>query len=357
MARARSVAEETAEGRYHKLSRLWAPVVLHCWSKDSGRGPVGGRTLERVGAVRPPVQVALARAVAEVPGPAGEWAYEPKYDGWRAVVADGVLHSRRGADLRDRFPEIVAAAAGFGAAVLDGELVALRGGRLQFAALQVGPARRRRDGIAVVLLAFDLLATPAGDDARPWPYQQRRAALDALLDGAPPAVQPVPWTTDRDAALTWLDPAWAAVGVEGVLAKPLRSPYLRDHRSGWRKIRLRSTTEAAVLGVTGSSALVLGLPDRRGRWRAAGVSLPVTVALRGELAALLRPTGQDRVRLPGIVAGLPGGEDTEYLPVHPEVVVEIAVDAAVEYGRWRHHPHVLRLRPDLTALDLATRAQ
>jgi ATP-dependent DNA ligase len=93
-----------------------------------------------MGVLRPPVGLALARDDAEVPGPDRRWRYEPKFDGWRGLVfsATGFVQSRRDNDLAGRFPEIVAAAGGLGDVVLDGELVALRGGKLDFGALTVG---------------------------------------------------------------------------------------------------------------------------------------------------------------------------------------------------------------------------
>lgn len=82
-------------------------------------------------------RLALARDEREVPGPDRRWAFEPKLDGWRAVVftATGVMQPRRDNDLAGRFPEIVTAARTIGDLVVDGEVVALREGRLEFGAL------------------------------------------------------------------------------------------------------------------------------------------------------------------------------------------------------------------------------
>lgn len=161
-------------------------------------------------------------------------------------------------------------------------------------------------------------------------------------------------TLDRTEALRWMDPAAAELGVEGVVAKPLHVPYQAGRRSGWVKVRQRSTTEAAVIGVCGADQVVLGRATGSGAWRAIGLSLPLTRQLRIELAALLRPAGPDTATLPGLVAGLPGHEALSYHPVRPEVVVEIEADTAVEHGRSRHRPRVLRVRPDRTPGDLPT---
>jgi ATP-dependent DNA ligase len=92
------------------------------------------------------------------------------------------LQSRNGNDLARRFPGVVDAAAELGDVVLDGELVALRDGRMDFAAMASAPASRASAGV-VYYVAFDLLAV-AGDDLRPQPHRLRRDELTALFDGA-----------------------------------------------------------------------------------------------------------------------------------------------------------------------------
>ena len=304
--------------------------------------------------LHPPVSVAVADPAHELPSAPGRWAYEPKLDGYRVIgfAARGLLQSRQGnTSMTTRFPEVTAEIARCGDVVLDGELVALHGMRLAFSALQSGPAKRRRDGVTAVFMAFDLLA--AGDrDLRTQSYLDRRAALATLLAGHQAHLQLTEYTLDADAAREWLRPGWGEAGVEGVVAKPRASRYAR--RCGWLKVRRRHTTEAVVLGVAESNALILGTPNHAGQWRVTGVSLPVPEQLRAELAARLRadPDQLDPVQLPGIVGGLPGDSEIIYQPVQAVLVVEIEVDTAVEFGRHRHRPRVLRIRDDLTAGDL-----
>ena len=61
--------------------------------------------------VQPPVEPMLAKAQAKVPDDAGVWSYEPKWDGFRALVFrdgdDVVLQSRNGKDLGRYFPELL----------------------------------------------------------------------------------------------------------------------------------------------------------------------------------------------------------------------------------------------------------
>ncbi len=89
--------------------------------------------------VLPPLEPMLAKAQAAVPGDAGVWSYEPKWDGFRALVFrdgdDVVLLSRSGKDLARYFPEVLDAVRDELAprCVLDGEIVVPReiGGRVR----------------------------------------------------------------------------------------------------------------------------------------------------------------------------------------------------------------------------------
>jgi ATP-dependent DNA ligase len=112
--------------------------------------------------VRPPVVVQLAEPARTVPAsrPGRPLRYEPKWDGWRAVLFSraGCLRSRRDNELGGRFPELLAAGAQLGDVVLDGEIVALRDGRMDFGALSSRPRDRAAAGITIYYVAFDLLA-------------------------------------------------------------------------------------------------------------------------------------------------------------------------------------------------------
>jgi ATP-dependent DNA ligase len=212
--------------------------------------------------------------------------------------------------------------------VLDGELVALRGGRPAFAALQSYRGRRAGDDTQILFIAWDLLAV--GDqDWRRRPLSERRTGLLERLPAGPHRIQPVPATTDPDQAERW----WRHPTdlIEGIVLKPLAAPYRPGYASGWLKLRRTHTVELVVLGVTGrgrTTALVLGAPDEGGRPRAVGVSLPLPSAAHRELAPLLRPSGDEGL-LPGVVGGLPGAESIPYQPVHPDTVVEVATDLTV----------------------------
>ncbi len=264
------------------------------------------------------------------------------------------MWSWHGTDLSRAFSDVADAAAALPDTVLDGELVAaLNDGsgvafdRLQTRAGRRGP-RRGADFIVHVTL-FDVL-TVGETDWRPRPYTTRRTELLRLLDDGPATLRAVPTTEDAHQALQWVG---ALSGVEGLVGKKLDGRHVDGVRSGWVKWRQRHTTEAVVIGVTGATpaaqALVLGRPCG-GLMRAVGVSLPLAQQVRVAVAPLLHAAGGGMRELPGTVGGLLGAEPVRYLPVKPEVVVDIEVEQErLEFGRYRHRPRVRRVRGDLTA--------
>lgn len=162
-------------------------------------------------------------------------------------AAVGRVQSRRDNDLAARFPEIVAAARGLGDVVVDGELVALRDGRLDFGALTSSPKGRAAVGAAIYYVAFDLLAD--GEvDLRSESYRIRRAALEARFAGVGPPLQLVPSTTNRTEAMQWMRPEAAHVGIEGIVAKDTTKPYRAGRTGDWRKIRQKIVVDAVVVG-------------------------------------------------------------------------------------------------------------
>ena len=307
-----------------------------------------------MGVLVPPVELLLARDAREIPGPGPGWAYEPKFDGWRAVVfaAPGVVQSRRNNDLAARFPEIVTAARSLGDVVVDGELVALREGRLDFGSLAVMPRARAAAGVEVYFIAFDLLAVSA-EDVRGMPLAARRARLEEVFAAAVPPLQLTPSIQDRAATELWMRPETAEVGIEGVVAKKTTSRYRGGRTGDWLKVRQKVVVDAVAIGVAGPlarpEALLLARPDRDGVLLPIGLSLPLPPAFRDEAAGLVVPTGEPRRRLPTTVLGQEG---SEYVPVHPTLVVEAEAEAAVMTFTARLRPRIHRFRTDLTPADL-----
>jgi ATP-dependent DNA ligase len=183
-----------------------------------------------------------------------------------------------------------------------------------------------------------------------------------LARGLPPGLVLSPATTDPAVARTWLR-GYTSSGIEGVVAKRADQPYRAGVR-GWQKLRARVTDEAVIGGVIGPAGaprvLILGRYDAAGWLHVAGRSTELHPSARAALGAVLRshsgrghpwPTTLPRSRWGGRPA-----EPLAYTRVHPEVVVELVVDPAVDGPRWRHPVRFARIRPDLCVEDLRRRA-
>jgi ATP-dependent DNA ligase len=292
--------------------------------------------------ISPPLSPQLARSRTSLPEGDG-WAYEPKFDGFRAVVfVDGdekIIKSRNGKPLDRYFPEVVAALPS-GRYVLDGEIVAETFDTL---GQRIHPALSRIERLSVEtparLIAFDLLAQ--GDDVlMDLPYRSRRERLEG--SGIDVALAPVVWTADD--ARGWLETE------EGVIAKEADAPYRPGERVGMVKIKRVRTIDAVVLGwrpgkVEGTlGAIILGLYTPDGVLREVGHSSGFSAKEKRELPARLAPyeTGE---RGSGGPSRWSAGKDLEWIALRPELVVEITFDH-VSDNRIRHGAKVQRWRDD-----------
>jgi ATP-dependent DNA ligase len=308
-------------------------------------------------ALKPPIKPQLALSRKQLPEDEG-WAYEPKYDGFRALAfVDGAklfLQSRTGKPLARYFPELEFPA---GAYVLDGELVILdEAGREVFDALQnrLHPAESRVRMLAeqtpARFRAFDLLAVGKRKALRN-PFVERRAALEELFGGFddPGTVELTPLTRDPAEAEPWL-----AEG-EGVIAKRLDSPYLEGERKAMVKVKRLRTIDAVVAGwrpgkeegTVGS--LILGLYGDDGELKIVGHTSGLKAAEKRELVGTLAPyeTGERGSADPSRWSA---DRDLEWVDLRPELVVEVTFDH-VSAGRIRHGAKLLRWREDKPASE------
>ncbi|WP_029291762.1 ATP-dependent DNA ligase [Cellulomonas sp. HZM] len=322
--------------------------------------------------VMPPVAPMLARSVKEIPD-VGH--VEPKWDGFRTIVfRDGdevELGSRNERPMTRYFPEVVEAVrATFPPrAVIDGEIVVVSGDRLDFEALQqrIHPAesrvRRLSQETPASFVAFDLLAL-GDDDLTGLPFSERRARLVEALADAQAPVHVTPATDDLATAREWFT-QFEGAGLDGVVAKPLDGTYQPDKRAMF-KIKHERTADCVVAGyrlhkqgdVVGS--LLLGLYTDDGRLQHVGVVASFPMARRRELVDELAPltTGvEDHPwtsaaptgdRVPGAVSRWNAGKDLSFVPLRPELVVEVAYDH-MEGDRFRHTTQFRRWRPDRDA--------
>jgi ATP-dependent DNA ligase len=163
----------------------------------------------------------------------GDWVFEVKWDGFRAIVStEGTplrVRSRRGWDMTPFVPELSALPV---AATFDGELVAFgRDGTPDFPLL-CERMLMRRPGIAVTFIVFDLLSFDGRDLTRA-PYSERRAQLEAL--GLSGVYWQTPETFEDGHALF---EAVCEHELEGVVAKRRGGRHLAGDR-GWVKTKNR----------------------------------------------------------------------------------------------------------------------
>jgi ATP-dependent DNA ligase len=333
-------------------------------------------------AIAPPVEPMLARIATEIP--AGDYLFEPKWDGFRAIVYRGpgtvFIQSRDLRPLDRYFPELHAAFLALlpEGCVLDGEIVIVSPGGLDFDALQLRlhPAASRAAKLAketpAEFVAFDALAI-GGRDLRRVPQAERRRELEALLTSAKPPLHLTPMTRDRGVAVEWLA-RFEGAGLDGVIAKPEGGVYEPGKRA-MLKIKHARTADCAVAGFrwhkNGANELVgsllLGLYDAAGALHHVGVTSAFTVAKRRELARELAPL-RERVlaghpwrewadagahaatRMPGGQSRWSAGKDLSWEPVRVERVCEVKYDH-MQGDRFRHAAVFERWRFDKRPQD------
>jgi ATP-dependent DNA ligase len=290
--------------------------------------------------LKPPLAPQLARSRANLPEGDG-WAYEPKYDGFRAIAFvdgdDTYLQSRNGKPLSRYFPELVFPK---GRYILDGEIVAASfdtlGQRIHPAASRIA---RLAEETPATYYAFDVLAL---DDevVMERSYDERRTLLEKLV------TEPLELT---DVARTAADAEHWLHEAEGVIAKEAAAPYRPGERTGMIKVKRVRTVDAVVIGWRPGKAertvgaLILALYDGD-RLRVVGHTSGFTAKEKRELVDRLAPyeTGE---RGSGEASRWTQGRELEWVELRPELVVEITFDH-VSDGRIRHGAKVQRWRED-----------
>ncbi len=295
--------------------------------------------------------------------PGEGWAFEPKWDGFRAVAAnDGEprLDSRQQRPLLRYFPELIDIIATMpNDAVIDGEVVVVNQDALAFDMLQqrIHPAETRitmlSEATPGTLVAFDLLAHN-GEDLRKSPFEERRARLEQVMESVHPEWSLTPSTTDLDTAKRWFD-EFEAAGCDGIVAKSLDGPYVEGKRE-MLKFKHRRAVDCVVGGYRihkdgdKIGSLLLGLYSKGGSLafigHCSGFSNHDRVELLAKFDALkdAESFGED-VRAPGGPSRWTGDKDLSWVPVKPGVVVEISYDQLTG-DRFRHATRFERWRPD-----------
>lgn len=317
----------------------------------------------------------LAKAVSRVPEPdavPGGLLYEPKWDGFRAIIyfdGDEVKIGSRGSKWLTRyFPEMVEAFKRLlpERCVIDGELVVPLGepGRqkLDWSALtqRIHPADSRVQRLAeetpAVFVAFDLLRR-GDDDLLEKPFEERREELEDLLGEVPPPIHVTQVTRDVEIARRWLE-EFEGAGLDGVVAKPLAEAYSPGKRR-MLKVKHQRTADVVVLGYRvhksghGVGSLLVGLYDEDGELRNVGGVSAFSDRKRQELIDVLEPlVVRDETGKPELGeterSRFSSGKDVSFVKLRPERVLEVRFDH-MEGDRFRHTAQFERWRPDREA--------
>jgi ATP-dependent DNA ligase len=301
--------------------------------------------------------------------PEGEgWQYEPKWDGFRCIaVRDGdrlYLVSRSGKDLGRYFPEVAALLGGIKLRefTVDGELIIPLGDALSFEALQLRlhPAasriKRLSEQTPAEYMLFDLLGS-GSEKLSGRALSDRRRALEAFHSkSAVPGLLLSPATTDRQAALGWLERSGGAL--DGVVAKRLDQPYRFGERA-MVKVKQQRTADCVVGGFRYAEkrkevgSLLLGLYGEDGLLHHVGFTSAIAGRERPALTAKL----EKLIGGPGFTGNAPGGpsrwataRSAEWQPLKPKLVAEVRYDQ-VTGRRFRHGTGFLRWRPDKVPED------
>ncbi len=326
--------------------------------------------------ISPPIEPMLAKLADGLP-PEGDYLFEPKWDGFRAIVfrsaKDVYIQSRDLRPLDRYFPELHDALLERlpKDCVLDGEIVIAAQGGLDFDALQLRlhPAASRVAKLAKEtpssFIAFDVLYSQA-TDYRAKPQGERRKALEKILAKAKAPLYLTPVTRDRALAAQWLQ-HFEGAGLDGVIAKPAALPYQPGKRA-LIKVKHARTADCVVAGFrwhkSGRDAvgsLLLGLYDEHGVLQHVGVTSSFNMQKRKALVAELEPLRKDAFenhpwkewarasgeasRMPGAQSRWSAGKDLSWEPLRIERVCEVKYDH-LQGDRFRHAATFLRWRRD-----------
>ncbi|WP_040585794.1 ATP-dependent DNA ligase [Segniliparus rugosus] len=332
-------------------------------------------------ALAPPFAPMLAKAAEAVPdqGDPPCWSYEPKWDGFRGIVfwdgSEARIGSRGEKELTRYFPELCEALARAlpRSGVFDGEIVVpqVEDGRacLDWDALsaRIHPAASRIKLLAETtpahFVAFDLVEED-GAGLLDEPFAVRRERLERLFRPTGTCHLSVA-TTDGALAARWFA-EFEGAGLDGVVAKRLDGPY-RPGKRDMVKVKHSRTADCVVIGYrphqkgVGVGSLMLGL-YADGGFHLVGGAGSFSNEVRRELLETLAPleTGEEAS---GEANRWKKAERAKYVPVRPELVVEVAYDQMLPGGlgwqarqdsprearpgsRFRHAATLLRFRPD-----------
>ncbi len=345
------IAPDEIEEVWHGLTPPY--MGLFAWLEDRGPRPdPAGAPVFRPPMLAHPLEAADIAALDPAAFRA-EW----KWDGIRAqlvaVPGGRRVYSRGAEDISGSFPEIIEAM-GFHA-VLDGELLVVRGGEVApFADLQqrlgrkVVGAKMLRD-FPVHVRLYDMLFDGA-EDIRPLPFEARRVRLEAWFGRVRPArmdLSPlIPFASVAE--LSAVRDGARAAAIEGLMLKRADSAYVPGRPKGqwWKWKRDPLTIDAVVMyAQRGHGKRSSYYSDYTfGLWRDDGELVPVGKAYSGF-------TGAELLVLDRWIRNHTTNRFGPVREVERGLVLEIAFDAAQRSNRHKsgvalRFPRVARIRTD-----------
>ena len=306
--------------------------------------------MARPSKVPKPLQPMLATLI-DAPFDDPAWVFETKWDGFRMAARIEkhrvTLYSRSGLIVSDKYQPIAKALEKCDYdAVIDGELVALdEEGISRFQLLQ----NALRAVADIHYCVFDIMFQD-GRDLRGLPLVERKERLRAVLPKDPLLIYSEHWAQHGKRLFREAQ----KLGLEGIMAKRARSPYLSGTRSkDWLKIKTGKSQEVVIVGFTAPrrsrprfGALVLAVRDRNA-WRYSGhVGTGFSHAMLEELYAKMLPLRaasspfKQRVK-----------DEAATTWIKPKLVAEVKFTEWTSAGEMRH-PAFLGLREDKKAKDV-----
>ncbi|PSK91672.1 DNA ligase D [Taibaiella chishuiensis] len=290
-----------------------------------------------------------------------DWAYEIKWDGYRALAfrkgKTATIRSRNDKVFDEKFyPVLDALEAWDVEAVIDGEIVAVdEKGMARFNQLQNW--RSEADG-QLQYYVFDVLWY-TGKQTTGLPLSQRMALLKAIVPPGDGIIRLGLSVTGRGQDLF---KAARDMGLEGIMAKRLDSPYLPGIRTqDWLKIKVQKRQEVVIAGYTrntGSpklfSALLLGVYEQGKLQYAGKVGTGFDQQQQEALMKRFRPLVLKKSPFKEIPdynkpsRFRPKPPDATATWLKPQLVCEITFTEITEDGVFRH-PSFLALREDKKA--------
>lgn len=317
----------------------------------------------------------LAKLATEIPAGEG-WLYEPKWDGFRALVfrdgSDLEIISRDGKPLHRYLPELIPVLSqGLPRrCVVDGEVVITAPEGLDFDSLlhRIHPARSRIELLArktpSSFVAFDMLALNDRVLTEKTTAERRKILIDRLdvAEGLPDLARRSQLlvtfqTNDITLARSWFDEL-EAIGLDGVIAKRNDLPYAPGKRT-MVKIKHVRTADCVIGGYRlskggdGVGSLLLGLYSA-GVLHYVGHTSSFKAQERRDLLKKLAPLAGGHSfgegRSPGGPSRWSGGRDVSWVSLEPSLVCEVAFEK-LQGERFRHAARFLRWRPEKPPQD------